>query len=195
MSYRRIIFKLYALGLRQVVHLSHCREQFGLFYRIDTQIRFHIEVELKHIFRVTGLFRYQTHDFFRYRSFVKFLGGRGGNRRRRLYRSRYSLYRCSRGGCNRGRGLRRCRMQMTGSRFIDKSLRGFHHQSGSFAGLIIIFYSQSIIYYFKNGVILVGSLFKPLSIFGLVHYSGLAYTPSLLLQSHRQLGAESRRQS
>ena len=130
MSYRRIIFKLYAFGLRQIIHFPHCREKFRLFYRVDTEIGFHIQIKFQHIFGVAGLFGNQINDFFSYSSFVKLLG---------RSRSNGGLGRNGRSNRLSGRGLFGLSMQMPGSSFIYKSLRGFHYQSGLFAGLIIIF--------------------------------------------------------
>ena len=79
--------------------LAHRGKQFSLFNRINTQVGFHIQVQLQHIFWVAGFFGYHRDHFFGYGRFVQRGGfrGRGG---RRSGRSRSRRYR--RGG-SRGR--------------------------------------------------------------------------------------------
>ena len=36
--------------------LAHRGKQFSLFNRINTEVGFHIQVQLQHIFRITGFF-------------------------------------------------------------------------------------------------------------------------------------------
>ena len=57
--------------------LAHRGKQFSLFDRINTQVGFHIQVQLQHIFRVAGFFGYHRDHFFGYGRFIQRGGFRG----------------------------------------------------------------------------------------------------------------------
>ena len=111
MADSRIVFQLDTVLLGDTVMFAHCGKKFSLFDRINTKVGFHIQVQIKHIFRITRLFGYHFDYFFRYRRFIK-RGRRFSGRshcglchRSRLYRSR-SRNRCGR-GCLYGSGFAR----------------------------------------------------------------------------------------
>ena len=97
MADSRIIFKLNTFLLGNAVMLAHSGKQFGLFYRINTQVGFHIQVQVQHVFGVTGFFSYHRHNFFAHLGRVQLAGGRFGRGGRCRYR---------RGLSRRGRGYR-----------------------------------------------------------------------------------------
>ena len=98
--------------LGNTIVLTQGGKEFGLFDRINTQVGFHIQVNIQHIFGVTRLFGYHFDHFFRHRGFVQgrgrfSCGGRRDNclRRRLSHRSRSRRYR--RLGSRRGYSGRR----------------------------------------------------------------------------------------
>ena len=53
---RRVVFQLHAFLFGDMVRFAHNGKQFGLFDRINTQIGFHIQIQIQHILRIAGLF-------------------------------------------------------------------------------------------------------------------------------------------
>ena len=113
MADSRIVFQLDAVLLGDTVMFAHCGKKFSLFDRINAEVGFHIQVQIKHIFRITSLFGYHFDYFFRYRRFIK-RGRRFSGRSHHGLCHRSSLY-----------GSRRGRYRRLGHRRSGHRGRGF----------------------------------------------------------------------
>ena len=103
MADRRIVFQLDAVLLGNAIMFTQGSKEFSLFDRINAEVGFHIQVNIKHIFRITRLFSHHTYYFFRYRRFIK-RGRRFSGRSHHGLRHRSRLYGSrSRNRCGRGR--------------------------------------------------------------------------------------------
>ena len=168
---------------------AHGGKHLGLFYRVNTEVRFHIQIQFQHVLGVTRLFRDHGNNLFGYRGFIQRLGRR----------SRY----CRRSGSRYGRRLhRRCgRFRrgrdscVDGVDFIHKGLRTFHNQIRFYAVAVIVFHAQRILHNFQHRGLLTGNFPQPSLVFGGVRDTRLALLPHFFQKRHADLRAETRRQA
>ena len=162
----RIVFQLDAVLLGNAIMFAQGSKKFCLFDRINTEVGFHIQVNIKHIFRITSLFAYHFHDFFRYAGFVQ--------RYRRSGRGRRGLH-CRSRLRNRSRSLGFVGVNRV--HFIHKSLRAFHYQGRFHTVAIIIFNTQGVLHNFQHRGFLAGNGFQPRCVFGFISDTGFPFLP------------------
>ena len=179
MADSRIVFQLDAVLLGNAIMLAQRSKKFCLFDRINAEVGFHIQVNIKHIFRVTRLFAYHFDYFFGYAGFVQRYRRSGRSRRGWHHRSRLS---------NRSRGLGFVGVNRV--HFIHKSLRTFHYQGGFHTVAIIIFNTQGVLHNFQHRGFLAGNGFQPRCVFGLISDTGFPLLPHFFKQSHTKLRTE-----
>ncbi len=175
----RVVFQLDAVLLGNAIMFAQGSKKFCLFDRINTEVGFHIQVNIKHIFRITSLFAYHFHDFFGYAGFVQ--------RYRRSGRGRRGLHGRSRLR-NRSRSLGFVGVNRV--HFIHKSLRTFHYQGGFYTVAIVIFNTQGVLHNFQHRGFLAGNGFQPRSVFGFISDTGFPLLPYFFKQSHTKLRTE-----
>ncbi len=190
----RIVFELNSVLLVDTIVFTQGSKQFGLFHGIDTQIGFHIEVDIEHIFGVTRLFADHFDDLFRHRRFIKRDRFRG-HRSRSRYRGCRSLrgHRGLRGGLGNRRYHRGHRRRgrnsggfgaVDGVYFVHKRLGAFHYQGGFNAVLVVVFNAKGVLHHFQDGGLLAGNFFQPRLVFGFIRNARFAHLPHFFEQSH-----------
>src|SRR5271157_760187 len=60
----RVVAELAVLVARDVVDLADCREHLRLLNRVNTKVGFQIEIQIQHVFWITGLLYHQLQDAF-----------------------------------------------------------------------------------------------------------------------------------
>ena len=158
----RIILELDAFLLRDTVAVAQRGKEFGLFDRINTEVGFHIQVNIQHIFRITRLFADHFDHFFGHGRFVQGYGFRGRSSRRRRGSRRLS-----------GRGF----VRVDNVYFIHKRLRAFHHQGRFDTVLVVVFDAQRVLHDFQHRGLLAGNLFQPSLMSGFVGDARFAFLP------------------
>ena len=176
MADRRVVFQLNTVLLGNTVMFAQRGKQFSLFNGVDTEVGFHVEIDIKHIFGITRLFGYHFDDFFRHRRFIE---------RNRFYNRSWSRYRGHR-GLRGGLGNRRYRRgrrnhggfnAVDGIYFIYKRLGSFHHQGGFNAVPVVVFNAKGVLHHFQDGGLLAGNFFQPRLVFGFIRDARFAYLP------------------
>ena len=173
MADSRIVFQLDAVLLGNTIMFAQGSKKFSLFDRINAEVGFHIQVNIKHIFRITRLFAYHFNYFFGYAGFIQ--------RYRRSGRSRRGLH-------HRSRSLGLVRVNRV--HFIHKSLRTFHYQGGFYTVAIVILNTQGVLHNFQHRGFLAGNGFQPRSVFGFISDTGFPLLPYFFKQSHTKLRTE-----
>ena len=158
----RIIFELDAFLLSDTVAVAQRGKEFGLFDRINTEVGFHIQVNIQHIFRITRLFADHFDHFFGHGRFVQGYGFRGRSNGRSRGSRRLS-----------GRGF----VRVDDVYFIHKRLRAFHHQGRFDTVLVVIFDAQRVLHHFQHRGLLAGNLLQPSLMSGFVGDAGFAFLP------------------
>ena len=153
-------------------------KQFGLFHRINTQVGFHVQINIQHIFRIARFFANHGYYFFGNCGFVERFGGsryrRGGGHRghnRGFYHGSRSRY----------RRLHRCGNRRLGGRnrfhFIYKRLGTFHHQGRFYTVFVVVFDTKGVLYHFQDRGFLPGNFFQPSFVFGGIRNARFAFLP------------------
>ena len=167
MANGRIVFELDTVLLGDTIVFTQAGKQFSLFHRINTQVGFHIQVNIQHVFGVTRLFGYHAHYFFGHSRFVQ----------RRSFGSRRRSGLSHRGRRRYSRGSGFHVMRVNGVYFIHKRLGAFHHQSGLHAMLVVVFNAKGVLHHFQHGGLLAGNFFQPSLVFGFVGDARFAFLP------------------
>ena len=144
------------------------RKELGLFDGVNTQVGFHIQVNIQHIFGVTRLVAHHFDHFFCYRRLIQ-RGGFRGRGRSGGHRSGRSRRAHGRGGF----GF----MRVDGVYFIHKRLGAFHHQGGFHAVAVVVFNAKGVLHHFQHRSLLAGNFFQPRFVFGLVRNARFAFLP------------------
>ncbi len=162
----RIILERQVLLSGDAVVLANGGEQFGLFDGVYAEVRFHVEVQFKHVFRIAGLVGDHVQDLYFYRFFVQADGVRGPGGRRgfgfgvmlrlRGLDRRGGL--ADRGGCGSGGHCR----------FPGRRM-------GRFPGCPFILEPQGVESHFQLGMFVPRYNFKPGGMPGFVLYPGFPF--------------------
>ncbi len=133
----RVVFQLDAVLLGNAIMFAQGSKKFSLFDRINAEVGFHIQVNIKHIFRITRLFAYHFHDFFRYAGFVQRYRRSGRGHRGLHCRSRFG----NRRRCYSRLGYRRSGHRSHSRRFARIS----EHKFNAMADCRVVFQLDTVL--------------------------------------------------